>query len=102
MMRSVIFAMSKLVICSSAVFLLSACSDRLKHKIGLTKSAPNEYSVQRGKPLDMPPHFELEEIAKTSNSGVVTEDAKEGKKKEDSKSDSSQQSAEKELLNKLD
>jgi len=39
---------------------LIACSTRTKHKIGLVNPGPNEYAVTKNKPLEMPPHYNLE------------------------------------------
>ena len=41
--------------------LLTACSKRMKQKIGLVTTGPNEYLVERQKPLEMPPHYDLPE-----------------------------------------
>jgi len=42
------------------IFLLSGCK-KLKEEVGFTVVAPNEYAVQKLKPLDTPPHYDLPE-----------------------------------------
>jgi len=42
--------------------LISGCSSKAKQRIGLTNSGPNEYSVTKNKPLEMPPHMEPKEL----------------------------------------
>ena len=42
--------------------LISSCSSKAKQRIGLTNSGPNEYSVTKNKPLEMPPHIEPKEV----------------------------------------
>jgi hypothetical protein len=44
-----------------ALFTLTACSKRMKQKIGLATAGPNEYLVERQQPLEVPPHFDLPE-----------------------------------------
>ncbi len=44
----------------------SACSQKMKHKVGLTTSGPNEFEVSKNKLLEMPPHFELDEIQRSN------------------------------------
>jgi Protein of unknown function (DUF3035) len=51
---------------SFAILFTSACSHKTKKTLGLESSGPNEYSVGKNKPLEMPPHFELEEINSSS------------------------------------
>lgn len=38
---------------------LFGCSESVKKKLNITTVGPNEYEVQRTKPLDMPPHYDL-------------------------------------------
>lgn len=42
--------------------ILVSCSPKAKKTLGLANSGPNEYSVTKNKPLDMPPHFDLKKI----------------------------------------
>ncbi len=53
--------MRVLVLVIIALFTLSACSKKMKQKIGLSTTGPNEYLVERQKPLEVPPHFDLPE-----------------------------------------
>ncbi len=46
-----------LIITSLLVF--SGCSNKMKQKIGLATTGPNEYAVERQKPLEVPPHYDL-------------------------------------------
>ncbi len=43
------------------LFVFAACNQKLKHKVGLSTTGPDEYKVQRANPLEVPPHFELKE-----------------------------------------
>ena len=42
-----------------ATVLLSACSAKTKEKLGIVTTGPNEYAVEKNKPLEMPPHYDL-------------------------------------------
>jgi len=46
-----------------SLLALSACSNSVKQKMGLTRTAPDEYQVDRGQHLEVPPHYELKEPA---------------------------------------
>ena len=46
----------------SLMLFTSACSYKTKKALGIASSGPNEYSVGKNKPLEMPPHFEIDEI----------------------------------------
>jgi hypothetical protein len=46
----------------SLVLFTSGCSHKTNKTLGLASSGPNEYSVGKNKPLEMPPHFEIEEL----------------------------------------
>lgn len=37
----------------------SGCSKKIKEKIGVVTPGPDEYKVQRGKALEIPPHYDL-------------------------------------------
>lgn len=39
--------------------LLAACSTKFKEKVGVVTTGPDEYKVQTGKPLDVPPNYNL-------------------------------------------
>ena len=41
------------------VLLLSACSNRIKQKVGIATTGPDEYQVHRNNPLEVPPHYDL-------------------------------------------
>lgn len=43
------------------LFFVAGCSNKLKQKIGLVTTGPNEYKVQKNKPLETPPHYDLPE-----------------------------------------
>jgi hypothetical protein len=43
----------------TAVILLSGCSDKLSRTFGLTRDAPDEYTVTTRAPLSMPPDYNL-------------------------------------------
>lgn len=49
----------------SSVLILSSCSQGIKKKVGLVDSGPNEYAVTKNKPLEIPPHFDVEEIERS-------------------------------------
>lgn len=46
----------------SLTMLFTSCSHKTKKNLGLASSGPNEYSVGKNKPLEIPPHFEIEEV----------------------------------------
>lgn len=46
------------------LFIATGCSKKMKQKVGLTTTGPNEYKVQRNQPLEVPPHYHLPEPAK--------------------------------------
>jgi hypothetical protein len=52
----------KILFISCLFLCLESCSHNLKKKMGLVDNAPNETKVIKNKPLEMPPHFELEKI----------------------------------------
>ena len=37
----------------------TSCSKKIKEKIGVVTPGPDEYKVQRGKALEIPPHYDL-------------------------------------------
>jgi len=49
------------------IFLLvtmTACNNKMKHKIGIIENMPDENLVTKVKPLIMPPHYNLPEATK--------------------------------------
>ena len=42
-----------------SLFIIVGCSNKMKEKIGLTTTGPNEYELERKKPLELPPHYNL-------------------------------------------
>jgi len=44
-----------------ALLSLTACSNKAKHKLGLTTTGPDEYKVEKNQPLEVPPHYNLPE-----------------------------------------
>ena len=42
-----------------SITCLSGCSKKLKEKVGFATPGPNEYSVNREKALEIPPHYDL-------------------------------------------
>lgn len=57
----------KLVMISACAVALISCSQNVKKTIGIAHSGPDEYSVIKNKPLEMPPHFDINEIEKTNS-----------------------------------
>lgn len=45
----------------ATLIVTTACNKRVKETIGIVTPGPNEYRVQRNKPLEVPPHYELPE-----------------------------------------
>ena len=41
------------------LIIASGCSRKIKETIGVVTPGPNEYKVQRGKALEIPPHYDL-------------------------------------------
>ncbi|RYE06369.1 MAG: DUF3035 domain-containing protein [Rickettsiaceae bacterium] len=39
--------------------MTTSCSKKVQQKIGIVTTGPDEYKVQRAKPLEVPPHYEL-------------------------------------------
>ena len=51
--------MRNIVLLLTCLFALAGCNQKLKEKIGLSTTGPDEYKVQRGKSLEVPPHYTL-------------------------------------------
>ncbi len=49
----------KIILAIASITILSGCSSKMKEKIGMVTTGPNEYQVQTNKPLDVPPHYDL-------------------------------------------
>lgn len=56
--------MKKFGIILLALFMVAGCSKKMKHKVGLVTTGPDEYKVQKNKPLEVPPHFDLPDLEK--------------------------------------
>lgn len=41
------------------LFITSSCNKKIKEKVGISTSGPNEYQVERNKGLEIPPHYDL-------------------------------------------
>ena len=53
----------------SSLLVLSACNNKVKETIGVVSPGPNEYKVQRNRPLEVPPHFDLPSVKSDVESG---------------------------------
>jgi hypothetical protein len=51
--------MHKILSIVAITILLCSCSQKTKKMVGLTSSGPDEYQVQKQKPLFVPPHYDL-------------------------------------------
>lgn len=45
---------------------IAGCSKNFKSKVGLVTTGPDEYQVQKNKPLEMPPSYLLQEVPSTA------------------------------------
>ena len=70
--------MKKMLFIISLLIVTAGCSNKVKEKMGLTTTAPDEFQVKRYKPLEVPPHYELNEPA-VSRSGEDKESVNKGK-----------------------
>ncbi|RTK92129.1 MAG: DUF3035 domain-containing protein [Rickettsiales bacterium] len=59
--------MKNILIIISALLLTVSCSNKTKKTLGLIETIPDEYQVTRNKPLEVPPHYNLEEITSAPN-----------------------------------
>ena len=48
------------------LLIVSGCNKKVKEKVGIVTTGPNEYVVKRNKSLEMPPNYDLPPIATTS------------------------------------
>ncbi len=51
--------MQKYIFIIAATLLLSGCSTKMKQKLGIVTTGPNEYVVEKQQPLEIPPHYDL-------------------------------------------
>ena len=51
--------MQKYIFIIAAMLLASGCSTKMKQKLGIVTTGPNEYSVEKQKSLEIPPHYDL-------------------------------------------
>lgn len=58
--------MNKIIYIMMTALVLVSCQ-KIQNKMGLTTTAPDEYQVQRGKALEVPPHYDLPDPYKTHN-----------------------------------
>lgn len=66
-----------------ALIALSSCSKKMKEKVGIVTTGPNEYKVQREKSLEVPPHYDLFEPndnVKNNSSNKVVDSLNESEK----------------------
>ena len=49
------------------IFVLSSCTKRVKETIGIVTPGPDEYQVQRGQSIEVPPHYYLPKPTDTPN-----------------------------------
>lgn len=53
------------------ILFLSSCNNKVKEKIGLVTPGPNEYQVQPGKSLEIPPHYYLPSPTSSTHNKVI-------------------------------
>jgi len=51
--------MQKYIFIIATMLVLSACSNKIKQKLGVVTTGPNEYAVEKQRPLEIPPHYDL-------------------------------------------
>lgn len=51
--------MNRALLLVATLILTCSCSNKMKHAVGIVTPGPDEYKVQKNKPLDVPPHYEL-------------------------------------------
>lgn len=51
--------MQKYISILAAILLLCGCSTKIKQKLGIVTTGPNEYAVEKQQPLEIPPHYDL-------------------------------------------
>lgn len=64
--------MKNILLITAILLATIGCSNKTKKTLGLIETIPDEYQVTRNKPLEVPPHYNLEEITSThSNKNTV-------------------------------
>ena len=51
--------MQRIFLTLAALIAISSCSKKIKETMGVVTPGPDEYKVQRGKALEIPPHYDL-------------------------------------------
>lgn len=51
--------MKKYITIIAAMLLISGCSQKVKQKLGITTTGPNEYAVEKQRALEIPPQYDL-------------------------------------------
>lgn len=51
--------MQRIFLILTALIAVSSCSKKIKETMGVVTPGPDEYKVQRGKALEIPPHYDL-------------------------------------------
>lgn len=51
--------MKKYIAILGVALFISGCSNKIKQKLGVVTTGPNEYAVEKGKSLEIPPHYDL-------------------------------------------
>lgn len=59
--------MYKSILLVTVLLVTCSCSNRVKHAVGIVTPGPDEYKVQKNRPLDMPPHYELPQPVSSQN-----------------------------------
>lgn len=60
--------MKNILIIIATLLLSTGCSNKTKTTLGLIETIPDEYQVTRNKPLEVPPHYELEDVTLSQDS----------------------------------
>jgi hypothetical protein len=66
--------MRNMIVSTAAILSLSACGGNVEDSLGLSKKAPDEYSVVSHPPLEVPPEFGLRPPSDAGNSVADTAD----------------------------
>ena len=51
--------MQKYIFIIATMLLVSGCGAKMKQKLGIVTTGPNEYAVEKQQPLEIPPHYDL-------------------------------------------
>jgi len=51
--------MQKYLFIVAAMLLVTGCGAKMKQKLGIVTTGPNEYAVEKQRPLEIPPHYDL-------------------------------------------